>query len=89
MSPYFQLIRGKFVELDNGTGDYVSLTHYPSSYRFAQTEVGNRAAQTFGLTEATVSIDESCDGLIKIIDESTKETHGGKLWRFDGVEVPW
>ncbi|KAI8628947.1 NAD(P)-binding protein [Xylariaceae sp. FL1651] len=65
------------------------ITIFPVDPGFVQTEAGNRAAQAFGLSQATVTIEESCDGLMKIFDNASKATHGGKLWRFDGIEVGW
>ncbi|RYP07174.1 hypothetical protein DL765_009248 [Monosporascus sp. GIB2] len=62
---------------------------FPVDPGFVQTKAGNMVAQRFGLKEATTPVDDSCDGLVRIIDMATKESHGGRLWRFDGVERAW
>lgn len=54
-----------------------------------QTDIGNRGADAFGFEKAAITVDESADGVIKVIDASTKETHSGKLWTYKGDESPW
>lgn len=51
--------------------------------------MGNNAANLFGLEQATTTIDESTTGIVKVIDGATRDTHGGKLWVYDGNVVPW
>ncbi|OAA48826.1 Short-chain dehydrogenase/reductase SDR [Beauveria brongniartii RCEF 3172] len=65
------------------------LTVFPIDPGFVQTEMGNRGARAFDLAEASISVDESVQGVVKVIDESTKETHSGKLWKWTGEEEPW
>ncbi|KAI2611820.1 NAD(P)-binding protein [Hypoxylon sp. NC1633] len=56
---------------------------------WVRTEMGNNAAQGWGLQGALVEIDDSCDGMVKLIDVATKQSHGGKLWDYQGEEQPW
>ncbi|KAI1082943.1 hypothetical protein F5B20DRAFT_569050 [Whalleya microplaca] len=63
----------------NGKEDYIA----------AFTDTGNTSAQAFGLKEAPVSVKDSCNGLVQLIDEATKELHGGKLWGHDGKQQAW
>ncbi|TDZ25141.1 Norsolorinic acid ketoreductase nor1 [Colletotrichum orbiculare MAFF 240422] len=51
---------------------------------FVQTDLGNSGARFFGLEEAPLSVDESCDGMMRVIATSTKERHGGKMVSYDG-----
>ena len=51
--------------------------------------MGNRGAESFELEKATITTEESVEGLIKVFDAATRETHGGKLWLWDGKQVPW
>lgn len=51
--------------------------------------MGNFGARAFGLEQAPLGIDESCDGMEKLIDVATKESHGGKLWGYDGKQETW
>ncbi|KAI1621969.1 hypothetical protein EDD37DRAFT_683884 [Exophiala viscosa] len=52
-------------------------------------DMGNMGARLFGLEQAPDSLDESCDNLVKLFDEATKETHGGKFWWHNGKEESW
>ncbi|POS68671.1 aflatoxin biosynthesis ketoreductase nor-1 [Diaporthe helianthi] len=48
---------------------------------FVQTEMGNNAARTaLGIEKAALGVDESCDGIVKVIDAATKGSHGGRFW---------
>lgn len=51
--------------------------------------MGNHGAVSFGLEKASITTKESVEGMIKVIDDATRETHGGKLWTWDGRQVPW
>lgn len=54
-----------------------------------QTDLGQRGADAFGFEKAAITVDESVNGIIKVIDASTRETHSGKLWVYTGQESPW
>ncbi|KAI1392522.1 NAD(P)-binding protein [Hypoxylon trugodes] len=56
---------------------------------WVQTDMGNSSARMLGLQEAPDRLDESCDGIVKVIDEAKKEIHGGKMWSYHGNEQPW
>ncbi|KAJ5115710.1 hypothetical protein N7456_000058 [Penicillium angulare] len=56
---------------------------------WVQTTLGNRGAESFGLEKAATTVEDSADGIVKIIDASTLETHSGRLYKFDGNEEPW
>lgn len=58
-------------------------------YRWVQTDLGQAGADAFGYEKAAITVEESVSGLIKVIDASSRETHGGKLWVYDGQQVPW
>ena len=64
------------------------LTHSPS-HSWVQTDMGNSAAEDFGLEKAATTVKESVVGVMKVIDAATRETHGGKLWTWEGRQVPW
>ncbi|KAJ5952537.1 uncharacterized protein N7479_010950 [Penicillium vulpinum] len=65
------------------------LNAFPIDPGWVQTDIGNRGAEAFSFEKAAVTIEDSTTGLVKIIDESTLETHSGKLFKFDGSEEPW
>ncbi|KAI8963215.1 NAD(P)-binding protein [Daldinia sp. FL1419] len=65
------------------------LTAFPIDPGFVQSDLGNRAANLIGLEKATITVEESTRGIVKVIDAATRETHSGKMWRYDGKEVAW
>ena len=56
---------------------------------WVQTELGNRAALVVGVEKADITLEESTTGIVKVIDASTRETHSGKLFKYDGSELLW
>ncbi|RAO71319.1 uncharacterized protein BHQ10_007331 [Talaromyces amestolkiae] len=65
------------------------LTAFPVDPGWVQTELGNRGAHAIGVEKADITVEESTKGIVKAIDASTRETHSGKLFKYDGSEVPW
>lgn len=51
--------------------------------------MGDRGAHAFGIDKAAITVDESVNGLINVIDAATRGTHSGKLWAYTGNELPW
>ncbi|CAN9130528.1 unnamed protein product [Alternaria alternata] len=56
---------------------------------WVQTDMGNAAAHLYDLKEADITTDASCDGMFKILSESTKEKDGGKMIGWDGGVRVW
>ena len=56
---------------------------------WVQTDLGNLGAEAFGYEKAAITVEESVGGMVRVIDAATRETHGGKLWSWEGGEVPW
>ncbi|KAH9910003.1 hypothetical protein F4778DRAFT_28785 [Xylariomycetidae sp. FL2044] len=54
-----------------------------------QTGQGNWIAKEWGLGKATYTIEESVAGMMKVIEEATREETSGKFFRFTGAEIPW
>ena len=65
------------------------LTAFVVNPGFAKTELGNTGAQFFGMAEAIVEVEDSCRGVVQLIDTATKESHGGKLFDFKDGLLPW
>ncbi|PCH08171.1 Short-chain dehydrogenase/reductase SDR [Penicillium occitanis (nom. inval.)] len=65
------------------------LTAFPVDPGWVQTELGNRGADAVGVEKADITVEESTTGIVKVIDASTRETHSGKLFKYDGNELPW
>jgi hypothetical protein len=51
--------------------------------------MGNFGAKARGYEKATMTVEQSVVGMINVIDNATRETHGGKMWTWDGRQVPW
>ncbi|KAI8932191.1 hypothetical protein NX059_011071 [Plenodomus lindquistii] len=51
---------------------------------WVQTDLGNAGAHYFGAPHAELTIDASCDGMIKVLSETSKEKHGGKMIGWQG-----
>jgi norsolorinic acid ketoreductase len=51
---------------------------------WVQTDLGNAGAVHFGVEQAETTVDASCDGMVKVISESSKEKDGGKMVGWEG-----
>jgi hypothetical protein len=51
--------------------------------------IGNHAAHSFNIEKAAITLEESVAGIVKVIDVASRDSHGGKLWEYNGGEVPW
>ncbi|CAF4034508.1 unnamed protein product [Adineta steineri] len=62
---------------------------FPIHPGLVQTDMGNHYATSVGLDEAPVTVEESVQGQLKVIDEATREKTSGRFWDFEGKELPW
>lgn len=56
--------------------------------------MGDAGARSFGVDEETqaklmVGVDESCDGMMKVLATTTRADHGGKLVEWTGKPLEW
>ncbi|KAI0138112.1 NAD(P)-binding protein [Hypoxylon sp. NC0597] len=56
---------------------------------WVSTELGDAGARGLGLEKAPDDLDESCDGMVRMIAGSTKEKHGGKMVWYNGTVSGW
>ncbi|KAK7946201.1 NAD(P)-binding protein [Apiospora aurea] len=56
---------------------------------WVQTDLGDRGARELGLEKAFIMVKESCDGMMNLLAEITKEKHGGKMVGWNGGICPW
>ncbi|KAE9362885.1 NAD(P)-binding protein [Stipitochalara longipes BDJ] len=70
-------------------GEEEKLTAFVLSPGWCQTDMGNTGARAFGLEQAPVTVQESCTGMVKVIDRATKEEFGGKMWGHKGDNMAW
>ncbi|KAA8643861.1 SDR family oxidoreductase [Aspergillus tanneri] len=66
--------------------DFVSFVADPG---FPQTDMGNAGAQAVGLEKAFQTVEESVGGIVKAVDEGTRESVGGQLRVWDGTRFLW
>ncbi|BGP20173.1 hypothetical protein JCM10213_000742 [Rhodosporidiobolus nylandii] len=65
------------------------LVTFPVCPGLVATELGNIGAQRMGLKEAPVKVEDTAAGILKLADEATRETRGGKFWSYTGDSIPW
>ena len=51
---------------------------------WVQTDMGNVAAQLWGIPTAPDTVEATCDGMTKILTTATKEKYGGKVVLWNG-----
>ncbi|KAH6972796.1 hypothetical protein BKA56DRAFT_592832 [Ilyonectria sp. MPI-CAGE-AT-0026] len=54
-----------------------------------QTDLGNHAAQSSGLQQAPVAVEDGVNGIVNVIDKATREKTSGRFWSWDEQELPW
>lgn len=50
--------------------------------------MGNAGAKAGGLESAPTTTEDSVNGIVKVIDEATREK-SDKFMTFEGKEIPW
>jgi NAD(P)-dependent dehydrogenase (short-subunit alcohol dehydrogenase family) len=57
---------------------------------FVKTDMGAFAAgQWNNVIQPNVSVKQSVQGILEIVDEATKDKHSGQMVTFDGQVIPW
>jgi hypothetical protein len=51
--------------------------------------MGNYGARLFGMTQAPLSIEDCVSAMEIFINTVDKNTHGGRMWSYDGKEETW
>ncbi|KAB5533472.1 hypothetical protein GE09DRAFT_1291580 [Coniochaeta sp. 2T2.1] len=70
------------------------LTSFVMHPGWIQTDMGLHSTKEFGMDDAMtqkllLKNGESHPGMMKVIDEATRETHGGKFWNYEGTQEAW
>ncbi|KAL2195762.1 hypothetical protein P885DRAFT_40110 [Corynascus similis CBS 632.67] len=66
------------------------LTPFVMDPGWVQTDMGNEAARVWGFGEtAPLKVNESVDGMYKLLTTATKEEHGGKCVLYTGEVLDW
>ncbi|KAI1102856.1 NAD(P)-binding protein [Jackrogersella minutella] len=55
------------------------------------TDMGQAVMNGLGMAGSIsiITTDESCGGMVGLIDVATKESHGGRFWDYDGERESW
>ncbi|GAA6008409.1 hypothetical protein JCM10207_000116 [Rhodosporidiobolus poonsookiae] len=91
MGPYFaskaslNFVIGKFAQEHKDN----KLTAFVLSPGFVQTDMGAVGAKRFGLEEAPVKLEDSLAGILKLVDDSTLDSHSGRFFDYTGEGLPW
>ncbi|KAI1458313.1 NAD(P)-binding protein [Annulohypoxylon moriforme] len=61
---------------------------------WVDTDMGQAVMLNLGLAGKNVklpiiTVDESCDGMVRLIDIATRESHGGRFWDYAGTRESW
>ncbi|KIW24334.1 uncharacterized protein PV07_10055 [Cladophialophora immunda] len=60
-----------------------------SGIRWLIHESGYEFIKGFDLEKSMISVGQSCDGIVKVISESVRDKHGGKLVSYTGEIIDW
>lgn len=65
---------------------------FPLHPGWVQTEMGNAGAHNARagkIEQAEITLEQSVTGIVKVVDEATREVTGGNLVNYDGSVLPW
>ncbi|RYO91003.1 hypothetical protein DL766_007516 [Monosporascus sp. MC13-8B] len=65
------------------------LTSFVCDPGFIETDMGNPGAKFFGMGRAVVPVKVSVSGILKRIDEATREKDSGRLLLYNGTEISY
>jgi len=70
--------------------EHPNIIAFPISPGWVQTEMGNAGAKVAGMDQAPLTLEQSVTGIMKLLDDSTRDTHSGKFWDAEkNNEIPW
>jgi hypothetical protein len=52
-------------------------------------ESGLEFIKGLNLEKSMISVDKSCDGIVKVVSEFVRDTHGGRLVSYAGEIIDW
>ncbi|KAH8600952.1 hypothetical protein B0O99DRAFT_649022 [Bisporella sp. PMI_857] len=56
---------------------------------WVRTDMGNTAARAFGMEEAEITVEQSINGVVDLIDNATRESASGKFLTYNKVPIRW
>lgn len=70
--------------------EHPDIIAFPLSPGWVQTDMGNAGAKVAGMEQAPMTVEQSVTGMVQLLDDSTRDTHSGRMWNAeDGTEMPW
>ncbi|WWC86341.1 uncharacterized protein L201_001214 [Kwoniella dendrophila CBS 6074] len=66
-----------------------SIISFSLSPGWVQTDMGDRGARWAGMEKAPITVDESVSGIVKVIQDATKDNYSGLHMRYDGSKSKW
>ena len=67
-----------------------NLTAFPLFPGTVDTNMGTLGAKARGWERAPVLLPDAVSGIVKMVDEATRESHGGRFWDSrNGEQIPW
>ncbi|WWD17809.1 hypothetical protein CI109_102251 [Kwoniella shandongensis] len=66
-----------------------SIVTFSLSPGWVQTDMGDRGARSVGMDKAPTTVKESVEGIVKVIDDSTREKYAGLHMRYNGTQSKW
>ena len=70
--------------------EHPNIVVQPLAPGWVRTEMGQLLADVSGVVkEPPMEVEQSVDGLLSQMDRATKEETSGRVFSYDGEEVPW
>ena len=73
--------------------EHPTIIAFPLHPGVVWTDMHRRSMKASGMDDVpggTITAERSAEGILKLLDESTRETHSGKFWNVaDYKELPW
>ncbi|KAK8865993.1 hypothetical protein IAR55_001144 [Kwoniella newhampshirensis] len=66
-----------------------SIITFSLSPGWVQTDMGDRGARSVGMAKAPITVQESVEGILKVVDDATKEKYSGLHMRYNGTQSKW
>jgi len=74
------------VKIHQENPDLIAIPIHPG---WVQTDMGNGGAKSNGLEKAPVTVEDSVNGIISLIDKAERKTHSGKFFDYQHKEISW
>ncbi|GAA5972843.1 hypothetical protein JCM11641_003967 [Rhodosporidiobolus odoratus] len=66
-----------------------NLTSFVLNPGYVWTDATRNGVDNHNMPTPSLTVEESAMATLKLVDEATRETHGGKFFDYTGEEIPW